>query len=288
VFVAYGAVAFGGLIAGVAAIVAVIAAQVARDPALARDPAAVGAAMREMLATRGFLFATLAGSATILAVVALSAARLSREPLRIRLALASSALPPSALAVAVLGAVALSSTFDAGFGALGLEPTGTLRFLGRAIASLTPGGLVLVLLLAGLAAPLAEELFFRGYVQTRLCRRWGTWPGILTGAAMFGLMHLDQIHTPSSFIIGVYLGWLAARSGSIRPGIVAHAANNTLWAVATFAGLGNGLPRGAHAALLVLYVSATAAAVVWLRPRFAESRAAIAGSQPAEATRFPA
>jgi membrane protease YdiL (CAAX protease family) len=171
----------------------------------------------------------------------------------------------------------VSSTFDAAFGALGLEQTGSIAQLNRAIAGLSPGGLAVAVGVAGLAAPFAEELFFRGYVQTRLCLRWGTWTGVVATAALFGLIHFDWIHSPSAFLIGLYLGWLTARSGSVTPAIAAHAVNNVLWTVATAAGVGANLARGAHAALLAVYVAGAVAAIAWLRPRLA---AGAAGGPP--------
>jgi membrane protease YdiL (CAAX protease family) len=118
-----------------------------------------------------------------------------------------------------------------------------------------------------LAGIRTEELFFRGYVQTRLCARFGGWPGVIVTAALFGFLHLDWSHSPSAFVIGLFLGWLARCAGSIRPGLLAHAVNNTLWALATWAHFGARLPPAAHGVLLALYGLTIVLAIKWLRPR---------------------
>jgi membrane protease YdiL (CAAX protease family) len=267
VFVAYVAVVLGMLAVVVVILLVALAAHVVRDPGLLHDPAAIRAAVGAALSSSGVQIAFLTATAAVPVAVALVAGRLSPEPARTRLSLGPSRLGPGAIAVAVLGCVAISSTFDAGFGALGLEQTGSIARFGRVLVGLSPSALALMLLAGGIAGPIAEELFFRGYVQNRLCRRWGAWTGVLASAALFGLMHMDWIHTPSAFLIGAYLGWLVHRSGSIRPAIAAHAVNNVVWVLATSAGLGSSLPRGVHAALLAVYLAVAAVAVGWLRRR---------------------
>jgi membrane protease YdiL (CAAX protease family) len=271
VFVAYGVVFLGMLAAGAVVLVVALVVRTAGDPGALRAPGRILTEAVAALASGGVQIGSLfAGSLVQLAGASL-AARLSPEPTRARLALGPSTLGPGGLAVAVLGCLALSSTFDAAFGALGLEQAGSISQFGRVLAGLSRGALAPMLLAGAVLAPAAEEIFFRGYAQTRLCRRWGTAPGILTGAALFGLAHLDWIHTPSAFVIGVYLGWLVHRTGSVRPAILAHAVNNAAWVLATWAGLGSSVSRGAHAALLALYVAAVAAAIAWLRGRTAPS-----------------
>lgn len=268
VLLAYVLVALGSVVASLAVVFAAVAVRALREPG-SLEAAAAEAVFRAAVASPGVLFASALVTAAVQVGVALAGARLSREPLRSRLALGRPRLGAAAFVVAAVGCTAVSSTFDAAFGALGQEPSGSIAELGRVLVGLSPGRLALAVAAAGVAAPIAEELFFRGYVQTRLCRRWGTWAGIAVTAALFGLVHLDWIHSPSAFLIGLYLGWLAARSGSIAPAVAAHAANNALWAVGTWAGLGAHLPRGTHAALLVASVAVGAAAVAWLRPRLA-------------------
>nr|BAL59181.1 hypothetical protein HGMM_OP3C336 [Candidatus Acetothermum autotrophicum] len=48
-------------------------------------------------------------------------------------------------------------------------------------------------------------------------------------ALFFGVIHLDIVQGVLAFVIGLYLGYLTVRSGSIFPAIVAHGVNN-LWA----------------------------------------------------------
>ena len=47
-------------------------------------------------------------------------------------------------------------------------------------------------------------------------------------ALLFGLLHLDLAQGLTAFACGVFLGWLAERSGSILPGMLLHFCNNTL------------------------------------------------------------
>ena len=47
-------------------------------------------------------------------------------------------------------------------------------------------------------------------------------------ALLFSLLHLDAIQGLTALVCGVFLGWLAERSGSILPGILLHFVNNCL------------------------------------------------------------
>lgn len=237
--------------------------------------------------SEGFLGAAFATTSVLLAV-ALCAAGLSREPLDRRLALGGATIGKAAQAIAAAGCVAISSAFEAALGVGGLEPTGSLALFGRVVGGLPPAVFVLALATVGIAASFAEELFFRGYVQTRLCRRWGTWTGILVTAALFGFIHLDAVHSPLAFLIGLYLGWLAARAGSIGPAFAAHAFNNLLALLFAWTGVGAHLSRGANASLLVVCGVSGVAAVAWLRRHLAapvSTASAVPASQPSDGGR---
>lgn len=90
---------------------------------------------------------------------------------------------------------------------------------------------ILTLASAAVLAPVAEELFFRGILQTagrRLCRpRHGSlrhrWAGIAFAAVAFGLMHSGTPQfIPALLGFGVILGYLYERTGSLTVAIVVH------------------------------------------------------------------
>lgn len=86
-------------------------------------------------------------------------------------------------------------------------------------------------LLAGLylcaAAPLAEELIFRGAVQSALSPALGAWSAAVQ-AVLFALAHTGAAQMAYALAFGLALGWLARRTKSIWPGAAVHAANNAL------------------------------------------------------------
>lgn len=74
---------------------------------------------------------------------------------------------------------------------------------------------------------IAEELLFRGAFQG-LMRPCGSAAAIFAPALLFGVLHLDLAQGLTAFACGVFLGWLAERSGSILPGMLLHLVNNVL------------------------------------------------------------
>ncbi len=81
---------------------------------------------------------------------------------------------------------------------------------------------------AGLFAGIGEELLFRGYIQTRLCDRWGVKWGILWTSLLFGLTHWDPPRIVLATCFGAYQGVLTQRTKSVIPAIVCHSASNIL------------------------------------------------------------
>ena len=98
-----------------------------------------------------------------------------------------------------------------------------------------------VVLLAVVAAPLVEELFFRGVLLPVLTDRLGAGRALVVQAVLFGLVHVDPYagtHNVSVVVavtaMGWVLGWSAHHYGRLGPGIVAHAMRNTLTVVVLF------------------------------------------------------
>jgi membrane protease YdiL (CAAX protease family) len=85
------------------------------------------------------------------------------------------------------------------------------------------------LLFISLAPGLSEEMLFRGYAQQRLIERWGGWTAILVTSMIFAIIHVDPHTVVFAFPVGIWLGLMAWRSGSVWPGVIAHAAINGLW-----------------------------------------------------------
>lgn len=78
-----------------------------------------------------------------------------------------------------------------------------------------------------IAAPLVEELIFRGFLQRVLERRLGDITrAVLISALLFALMHFNIWWAVQIYILGVFMGYLAWRTDSILPSFIVHAFNN--------------------------------------------------------------
>lgn len=78
-------------------------------------------------------------------------------------------------------------------------------------------------------APLLEEVFFRGAMQGYLLRRFEKpWLAILLSALVFGVFHLNPVQVVYATLLGIVLGWIYYRTGSLLSVIVGHVLNNTL------------------------------------------------------------
>ena len=76
--------------------------------------------------------------------------------------------------------------------------------------------------------PVTEEIFFRGFVFAGLAPRLGIRRAIVVSALVFSVFHLAIGVLLPIFITGVLLAWLYHRTGSLWPGIAAHAGQNFL------------------------------------------------------------
>ena len=89
-----------------------------------------------------------------------------------------------------------------------------------------------ILSTAVFVAPFCEEIFFRGFVFAGLLRRMPLGWAIILSALLFATAHLDPASFPVLFIIGLALAFLRWRTHSLWPGILLHAINNGLGALA--------------------------------------------------------
>ncbi len=83
------------------------------------------------------------------------------------------------------------------------------------------------------AAPIGEEILFRGLIQkytliffNKLMNKIAVICTILFQALLFGIYHGNIIQGIYAFVMGILLGFLAAKFGSLIPGIIFHIAIN--------------------------------------------------------------
>ena len=92
-----------------------------------------------------------------------------------------------------------------------------------------PIGIIVALWVgAAVIAPIAEELFFRGLLQTFLVNVLGRrWAAIGVASVLFALAHWAYPHQlPALVLLAVLLGYAYERTGSLMPPIVIHAIFN--------------------------------------------------------------
>lgn len=87
--------------------------------------------------------------------------------------------------------------------------------------------LTIVFLMAFIPA-ICEELAFRGFIFGGLVRQGGRLRAVLVTALMFGISHGFLQQSIAASCMGVLLGWVALRTGSVLPCILLHFTNNAL------------------------------------------------------------
>lgn len=91
-----------------------------------------------------------------------------------------------------------------------------------------------VLLTGALAPAIAEEFFFRGFVLSAFRSKLSGFRSVLLSSLLFGLFHVIAGSVLSiekflpTIILGLAIGYVAIRTGSLLPGILLHALHNGL------------------------------------------------------------
>jgi len=110
------------------------------------------------------------------------------------------------------------------------EPSHRQHEMLTALRVLSAPWQAMVIFTAVILAPLAEEVFFRGLVQS-VVRRYTRmpWAGIFISATFFALVHVPYWHhMPALFILAVVLGYNYERCGRLWAPILLHAIFNAV------------------------------------------------------------
>ena len=80
------------------------------------------------------------------------------------------------------------------------------------------------------AAPIFEEMVFRGFVYGGFERSLGAFPALLLSSMLFTVLHVQYnwYELAQIFVLGMVLGWARMRTQSLFTPIVMHAANNAM------------------------------------------------------------
>ena len=94
-----------------------------------------------------------------------------------------------------------------------------------------PAGVIAFFLLVWIGP--AEEIFWRGFIQQRLSRFFGSVSGYLMAAFLYAIVHVFSWNLPlflAALTAGLFWGWLFRKYKSIWPCVISH----SLWDAAIF------------------------------------------------------
>jgi len=128
-----------------------------------------------------------------------------------------------ALAASLVARV-LVGVYGAAASALGYEPR--LEFDPTQLFADDVVGAILLVVVAVVAAPVVEEIVFRGIVFPAFASRFGMGWGIAVSSALFGVIHLQGFNTVPFIFLGVVFARLFASTRSLWTAIMCHALFN--------------------------------------------------------------
>jgi membrane protease YdiL (CAAX protease family) len=143
------------------------------------------------------------------------------------------------------GIVAIDLVVGTLLSKLGVSPPDQLEEF-KAVLDQGPLGIAIFLLAAAVLAPFTEELFFRGFLFGVYRRRQPAWLAYIVSGVLFAVLHLNERMSGTEviglsvgiFMLALLLAGLYHYTGSLYPGMLAHAVNNTA-AVILFYTVGN-------------------------------------------------
>lgn len=97
-----------------------------------------------------------------------------------------------------------------------------------AMEQMLKGPVWIVLISVSIFAPFFEEWLCRGIILRGLLKKMKPGWAIVISALVFGLIHMNLRQAIPAFIIGVVLGYVYYKTGSLKLTMLMHCVNNTL------------------------------------------------------------
>ena len=179
----------------------------------------------------GILASAMASSAALLVTLLIVARPV--DPRRLRLVPGRET--GTQLVAMILGTLALGQVLDSATVLAGLANRGAMATIRRAIEGAAGPDLFAAVVVIGVLAGSAEEVFFRGYMQARLRERFTPAVAVVVTSVAFGLLHLEWLHAGLALALGLWLGFVTEQAGSALPAVAAHVINNVLLTLLTAA-----------------------------------------------------
>ncbi len=177
----------------------------------------------------GLLAGAMASSSALIVTVLVAARPLDASRLRLRPGRETGAQ----LAVMILGTLALGQALDSLTTLAGFGEHGAMAAIRRALQQAEAPELFVAVVVIGVLAGAAEEIFFRAYMVTRLAERWPRAVAVVVTSAAFAILHVEPVHASLAFALGLYFGFITVAAGSALPAIACHVINNGLFTVLT-------------------------------------------------------
>jgi membrane protease YdiL (CAAX protease family) len=220
----------------------------------------------------GLLAGSLASSSALMLTIALIVRPLHPAGLR----LVPGWETGRALGVMVVGMLTLGQALDSLTTLAGLGDRGSIVVIRSALASARGPDLFGAVVVIGVLAGGAEEIFFRGYMQTRLRAFWPARRAVAVTTLCFAGLHFDPavIHILLAGALSLYLGYITESAGSALPAILCHVVNNIVYTLQTALG-GVVTDRATNVALAAGCALAFVACVMWLQRATPRPRATV-------------
>lgn len=112
----------------------------------------------------------------------------------------------------------------------------TNPLVAMAATATSPLQMLSPLLVAGLMAPIAEEMYYRGFALPAFMDKFGLVFGIIISGLFFSAMHLSTIWFIEIALVGMGLALMYYWTGSLIPGIIAHSFVNSIRLIMVYIG----------------------------------------------------